>query len=296
MSVASPSKSILVCGSRITTSIISFRPTTFIIFMTYSLEGIRAKIHRADKNIQDLDREIAAFLRDNYRFATGFDIESRKYIYRAFGEPILPESFSVLVGEILYQFRSSLDHTITQLAKIGPGGGEAQKLEFPICTSPEAFKLACKRGKIEGVSTTARDTIESLQPYKTHTPVELSVLYWINELNRVDKHRLLLTVEACVQMATKFGIKTHIPDVEVIGMTPPVPQATRAAKDGAEVFHVQFGRVFDPNVEVEADFAFQVSFDYPGLLEHRPVIDVLVQMGQVTVLYIKEMCPDFAYP
>jgi hypothetical protein len=138
--------------------------------MTYSLEGIRAKIHRADKNIQELDRKISSYLQKNYRFGTEFDVESKEYRFRAFGEPVFPEIFSVLIGEILYQFRSSLDHTMTQLAEIGPGGGRPDRLEFPICEDSKRFEQACARGKIEGISDAARKTIEDLQPYKTHSP------------------------------------------------------------------------------------------------------------------------------
>src|SRR5258708_30347519 len=117
--------------------------------MAYSLEGIRAKIERADKNIQHFNSEISRFLLQNYRVESHFNLESRKYSFIAFGEPILPESFSVLVGEILYQFRSCLDHTITQLAEIGPGGGRPDRLEFPICESPERFTDASGRGEIQ---------------------------------------------------------------------------------------------------------------------------------------------------
>lgn len=263
--------------------------------MAYSLEGIRAKIHRADENIQYLEREIALFLEKNYRFESEFHEESRQYRFRAFGEPVFPERFSVLIGEILYQLRSSYDHAVTQLVEIGPGGGKPDRLEFPICQSPQRFKEACDRGKIKGVSMAARQTIENLQPYKTDAQPEHSVLYWINELNRVDKHRLLLVVVACVQMATVFEIATD-KSLEFAGMTPPVPPGTRPAKDGAEVFHIQFGQAFDPAVDVKGDFAFQVAFGYPGLLENRPVIEMLTQMGQVTVMDIKQMCPDFVYP
>jgi hypothetical protein len=259
--------------------------------MTYSLKGITAKIHRADQNIQNLDNEISSFLQQNYRFAPEFDLESRKYSFRAFGEPVLPETFSALIGEILYQFRSCLDHTITQLAEIGPGGGRPDRLEFPICTTPDNFKQACSRGKIEGLSTAARQQIEDLQPYKTHpTDYTLSIIYWINELNRVDKHRLLLVAVACVQMADTFHIDA---DVTISGMDPPVPPGTRPARDGAEIWSMQFSEVRKPKVDVKGNFAFQVAFDYPGVLENRPVVDMLTQMGQATVLYIKQLCPDF---
>ena len=205
---------------------------------TVSLEGIGAKLDRADESIHNLNLEISSFLRDNYRIERHFDAQSRKYVFSAFGESEVPPRFSVLIGEVLYNLRSALDHLVTQLARIGPGGGKDNVLEFPICRTSESFKRSCERGKIHGVSPDAAKVIENLQPYRASSPVETSTLLILHDLNRADKHRLLVVVVTAVVMADALVFTKSNTDFNVIGMSPPTPTGTRPTKDGTEIFSV----------------------------------------------------------
>jgi hypothetical protein len=102
---------------------------------------------------------------------------------------------------------------------------------------------------------------------------------------------MVLVTVACVQMATTFKVDL---DGGVLNyMAPPVPPGTHPAKDGAQIWELRLSKVGGSNVNVQGDFTFQVAFNYPGLLENRPVLEVLVQMGQAVIAVIKELCPDF---
>src|SRR5436189_305162 len=145
--------------------------------MNAYLDGIKAKLNRADENIQNLKLEIASFLRDNYRISHQFNVESRQYIFTAYGESEVPPPFALLVG-----------------------------------------------------------------------------------------------VRAVVQMADRLAITKSKTEMEIIGMSPPVPPGLKPTKDGAEIFRVFFGEKFDPDMEMKGNFAFQVAFDQNGPLKHGAVI------------------------
>jgi hypothetical protein len=250
-----------------------------------SLEGITAKIQRADEQIKTLNTEIASFLRDNYRIVGEFDRDARKYRFTAFGETQLPPRFAVVVGEIVHHLRSALDHLVTQLAVFGPGDGDPGTLEFPICLTAEHFKRSVKRGKIKGIPPLAAQTIEACQPYRTSSPPENSELFVLHDLDRIDKHRLLLVVVACVRMTDRLGIDAK-KNVTITGMSPPVPAGARPSNDGTEVFHIDFGDEFDPEVKVENNFAFQVAFDHPGVLRNLPVMPTLLQLREAVAMKV----------
>lgn len=259
-----------------------------------TLDGIAAKIHRADEHIEYFDAEIARVLSENYRIATKFHSDSREYRFSAFGEAVAPLRLAVIVGEIAHQLRSALDHVVTQLHAVGPGGGDPAKLEFPICLNPKRFASARKRGKITGVSESAAAAIEDLQPYRTSTPPEHAALYVLHNLDRTDKHRVLHVVVACVQMAHTLKIDAK-QDIHIERMSPPLPLGVRPSKDGTEIFTVTFGEKFDPDVNMEADFTFQVTLDKLGTLEHLPALPTLRQMRQVVVDNIRsQFFPDLS--
>jgi hypothetical protein len=261
--------------------------------MNAYLEGIRAKLSRANEHIDNLNLEIASFLGDNYRIVAQCNVESRQYMFTAFGQPEVPPRFSVVIGEIVHHLRSCLDHLVTQLAAIGPGGGNANVLEFPICRTPETFRDSCERGKIKGVTDIAATLIEELQPYRTSSPVERSSLLILHDLSRSDKHRLLVVVVAVVQMADRIAITAADREVEIIGMSPPIKPGVRPAKDGTEIFKIFFGEKFDPNVQMKGNFGFQVAFGQDGPLKDGPVVEVMVTLRDAVVHSIQRFFPEF---
>jgi hypothetical protein len=258
---------------------IHYRP-----LMGATVEGIVAKVHRVDESIQNLDAEFTRFAKDNYRIEGKFDLESRRYRFRAVGSGVAPLRFAVLTGEIIQHLRSALDHLVTQLAEVGPGGGDPAKLEFPICLNEKQFKNASEYGKLRGIPGDAFKIVESWQPYRTSDPAEHSTLWVLHDLNRIDKHRLLLVVVAAVMMADQIAINTtkHV-GIDVDQLPPPTPVGTRPSEGGTEVFSVPFTDKFDPNVTIDGDFKFQMAFGQSGIAEHQPLIPMLNNMRNTTV-------------
>lgn len=243
---------------------------------TPDLTGLVAKVCRADETLAVLESEVDEFLATHCRIEGRVLADERRYAFFAYGASSLQPRFAVLVGEVVHHLRSTLDHLIAQLAAVGPGGGDPNVLEFPICRTPYAFSSCCKRGKVTGLTPSAIQIIEGLQPYKTEPP-ENSTLLALHDLDRIDKHRLLIVVVATVMMADQLTLHPSQP-VDIVGMSPPVPPGTRPSSQGTRIFSVDFGESFDQGIHIESNFGFRVAFEQLGLVKDPPVLTTLKKM------------------
>jgi hypothetical protein len=124
--------------------------------------------------------------------------------------PDLPPEWSVVIGEIVHNFRSALDNIVWQLV-IHDKGNPSARTGFPICRKPQDF-AAARGSKLAGVSARAIAAIEGMQPYHAAEP-HLHGLYVLSELWNIDKHR---TVHVCAMTATLVSHR-----VEGFDHTPP---------------------------------------------------------------------------
>lgn len=165
--------------------------------MAHPLDGIREKIKRANEHIRNLDAEITPYLdgADHTLTATvRYDASKGDHVrdWRISGSP-LPERFSVIIGEVIHQLRSSLDHLVWQLVIAHGTEKTTNDLEFPIFREPGKYPAAARR-KIKGVGPTAAKLIEGLQPYHAIGNIEDHPLLIAHNLDIIDKHQLLIIV------------------------------------------------------------------------------------------------------
>lgn len=83
--------------------------------------------------------------------------------------------------------------------------------------------------------------------------------------------------------------------VTISGMSPPVAPGVRPSKDGAEIFTVDFGENFDPQVNIEGNFAFEIAFDHAGVLRNLAVLPILRQLRDTVAIGVvkKGFFPHF---
>lgn len=164
------------------------------------LDGIRAKLNRADRSLRTLDDKLSR-LADSKPLRVGIDVDFQSGWNTAYIEHVepLPVAFSVLVGESLYHGRSVLEHLVWALVKANhkkPGRDHT----FPIWDrSPEprgdrdaaaVFIDITKRKHLAGVPIAAIALIESLQPY-TRGNEPGYVLSILDGMARDDRHHTL---------------------------------------------------------------------------------------------------------
>lgn len=177
-----------------------------------SLDSPLTKYNRANEHVQTLRRHLSP-LHDLDSYVIASDIEDKTgYQIRRFDHvPPMPDGLDVLVGETLYNFRSSLDNLLWQLV-LSERNTPSTRSEFPIFNDLARYQ-AEKVGKLQGVSNAVHTIIDGLQPCNSTGPNDYWRFLWeLQILNNTDKHRhLLLTRRIMGKIARVSGQWERIP-------------------------------------------------------------------------------------
>lgn len=192
------------------------------------LRGVYLKLDHADKHLRTLNDEIARYLSDRPYIPViqdqsrleeacswwpaslpGEDTsESFTRVLASEVRPI-PDVVPLIVGDILHNLRSSLDHLAWQLvdrhAQLGRRGGRPRpnkKTQFPIQTERPS---QCEHGNLppllQPMTTKGIEAaLDALQPYNRQVPGDDSLAI-INRYNIRDKHQTLNVVLSMAQDA-----------------------------------------------------------------------------------------------
>ena len=157
------------------------------------IEGYRLKLDRAKHHLDDLKAEIGAWEHSEpYSIVHEPDPDGTdQFLIRVRARPIPQYPFSLIVGDLIHNLRSSLDHLVHALSIRGGASQEvAHRTEFPIFKDHAEFK---KRGrnKIMYLSETEQAIVESVQPYRTGDEWAFDHLWVLHSMSNIDKHRLL---------------------------------------------------------------------------------------------------------
>ena len=172
-----------------------------------ALAGIRQKLQRAQSQLDRLYFEMSAFT-DGMPYPLGDprpSADHTQWVIPLRLQRPLPLVWGVVLGEIVHDLRSGLDHTIFQLT-LDYMGKELERTGFPISDKPDSwdqrggpktpdnplgFTKVSAMYQIRGVGTGVVDYIKRLQPHSTPNHPHLSPLWALHLLWNQDKHRLL---------------------------------------------------------------------------------------------------------
>jgi hypothetical protein len=159
--------------------------------MSDAFQPLMAKILRAKKHIKDLSDDLDAFSNsyrdDLVRFED--DQETRERSYYVTSVPDIPMEITTIVGDILHNLRSALDHLAWQLV-LNARNEPNEHTYFPIADNAEKYFKLNSRNNIKPED---RDAIDALEPYREG---KNDILWRLHRLNIIDKHRMLIT--ACL--------------------------------------------------------------------------------------------------
>jgi hypothetical protein len=213
---------------------------------------------------------------DHYRGANGF--ASVSHTWRAVIREKPPADWSPLIGECLYNIRSSLDHMVWALAD-----GKGNKTAFPIFTDRANYARITPGQHLRNVPKDAQDFIESLQPYHHVQGAKASMLYLLDRLTNDDKHRELLGTEVGV-------VHTHVEKPvgepakgdRLIFEFPPIDQLF---SDGGVLakYHTS-----NPKVHVPLRFTFTVALDPEGSAHGLALMTCLASFAIDVALILRE--------
>lgn len=235
------------------------------------LSGVDAKIARAKTQAATLKASIEEALSPgNQRFDWEWDEATGQHLLRVFGTPSadLLSDWRILVGELLYDLRSALDHLAWLLVLLA-GKTPGDRTTFPVRFSP--FD---QEGNLVGAQFTPPitdeqilDLVESCQPYRgvqgSLEPPDRSHLWQLHRLNIIDKHRTLLVVAGVFAVNDMWWGWN-----DDYGPSPRIRYNLAALRDGSPVAWFDF-HGNDPPPDFDPHPALQVSFyesEFPNLV------------------------------
>ncbi len=239
------------------------------------LAQIRLKIERAKKHTRDLDAEMCDFRAAHpYRFRSDYDVDTREKVYKVDIQSDTPAVLSLIIGDIIHNLRSALDHLAWKLIiangktpKSGPGGTQFVIRDSSAKPKPGGIAV------IEGISPDAQKIVDSIQPYNTGN----DSLLILNQLDIVDKHQLMLVTAFALSSMTikwngKFASSNTLDANSTIFKVDPM---------GGTILlgHLKFGvenmALINPSLEIKSLTGSRARIQKPGL----PVSMILTRLG-----------------
>jgi hypothetical protein len=174
-------------------------------------------------------------------------------------------AWPLIVGDIVHNLRSALDHLVCQLAILnGNGISCCADTYFPICICRSDFRKAHRT--IEPLLTTeAFEDIEMLQPYNASNlekDPSFNNLWIISKLDIIDKHRMLLivgkyfrTTDITYRVNEGNPVKVEIEDI------------WRPLEDGAHIASIDLSQIVaapDDKMRVQGGTEVQIFFNETG--------------------------------
>ncbi len=200
-------------------------------------------------------------------------------VARVKGDPKpLPADLPIIIGDVVHNLRSSLDHLAWQAV-----GAGTQTTAFPIWRgdgqpTPKQLKDHVKE-KLKGSLHTVIDAVIALEPYSGGKG---DLLWKLHQLDIYDKHRLLIPVVS-VNESVGFDPTAALRRIPGFEDVPSMPISLRPAdrpplKDGVELFIAPIEH-FDQDYKL--NYTVELVFQEPKAVKGKP-ISILKQISKAT--------------
>jgi hypothetical protein len=150
--------------------------------------GARIKLARANKHANELGELITSTIKTPLyelikRETADGDLEFCVHILKSF-----PAEAPTIIGDAVHNIRCALDHFVWMLVETGGGTADTQT-QFPVAREKSKWDAQVDK-RLRGACNRARDFVRNLNAY----PGGDRLLVLINELDIIDKHRLMLVM------------------------------------------------------------------------------------------------------
>jgi len=242
--------------------------------MNTILEQLTSKLQRAEEHIFHLEEGIAAGV-DCDCVAFTDDPHTGDRTYYLTRQIDVPLWIPLMVGDIVHNLRSTLDHLAHHLVCIGRNSsGPFRHVYFPIFPSATKYKIGRDR-KVRGMRQESIKAIDAIQPYWGGTGGDLWIL---DELDIIDKHRLLITVGMTNPYHSMSPSRREDTMKKFLGVSKLLLSPSEAAsafqtRPAAVKFPLEGGDILAtiPRGEVDEymQFTFDVAFGEPEILKGK---------------------------
>lgn len=225
---------------------------------------VAAKIYRAFQLIEGLKKltsQATAVDSDMIAFQRGFFKNDVDYEFQVKLDSPISQQISIILGEICYHLRSSLDHLVWQ-AVIANNGTPNSNHRFPVCTDEQAFKEMIQRGYLKGTSEKFVKEVRHRQPFNQENP-RTNLLWVLSTLNKIDQRHLLSVVIAKGQIGEKLAIP---PGYASLDLKVEDPEHVKLTTEWQSILTVtlphrapSFSAKMEPNISLTAADILEVS-------------------------------------
>lgn len=261
----------------------------------FYLDGVLAKLNRADAHLEALKGEIPAFFDlDPYSFREKLDCRGGTYSLHIEVREQPPIQWSVLVGDIIHNIRSALDHLAWQLVLVS-GGNPTRRTQFPIFLEEpvDGKPLARWKGMVAGINAPILENVRRVQPYTSGDKAHENGLAILNALSNEDKHRLPVASVTAVARHRAPGERglVKIRDIEFINE--PMIAVERPLKDGDKVIWANV-RCTGPRPEIDVQGPISMHVAFRASSHHVPVQGLVevFEHAQVVVGLFEALCRE----
>jgi hypothetical protein len=156
------------------------------------MEGVDAKINRAEEHLGAFKEEALAFLQSVVHKTVMKANTDEAWLVYWIEDPIPPIRLSAVIGDCVYNMRSALDNLICGLARTVRPDCACVDLKFPIFSEAAHWEKNFKT-TLRGVPEDAQTIIKGLQPcFQSIADRASDPLFVLNKLSNMDKHRAIL--------------------------------------------------------------------------------------------------------
>jgi hypothetical protein len=246
--------------------------------MYEQMSGIREKIKRAKKHIEDFRAAWLAFKStEPYSLRIDADTDPSNPVIQVLKADPIPPELMTIAGDAIHNMRSALDHLACALVRAN-GNVPTIKTEFPILDRPIATAKIGARfaGKVEGMRKEVIDAIRAIEPYQGGD----NTLWRLHRFDVIDKHNML--IGALGNITTMDGY-------------PPIGDrwdGNQWLGIGSVPVVLEKGRHFtfpDAKVNNSTKFFAEVVFNQPNVAEGYPMLLALKQFDRCVFKTIGEL-------
>ncbi len=202
--------------------------------------------------------------------------------------------YNSIAGDVLQNLMSALDHLAYQIVcnDTEDCPPNPNWIYFPIADDSQKYE-AKKLGKIKGAKKETVDVIDAIQPYQ-----EGNELLWaLYRLNNIDKHRLLITVGSQagginLGQLMAHGVRSEWSS-EACKRLESMNIFINPANKGFPLdvgFPLYIGGVGE-EVNPILQFRFEIALNEPGIIEGKPLLEILHQLTKMVEDIIEILTP-----
>jgi len=252
-------------------------------------DSVVGKIDRARHHLNALESEVRTFIESKpYEIRHEVNTDSKEKMVVFHPTRSIPSSLPYILGDLVHNLRSSLDHAVYELT-LRHRGAPVKGSEFPVFVDRDNFQRNAPR-KICGLRERTRTIIEQLQPYNLRKEgTTESILWWLHQLSIIDKHR---TIHLCRIQASEAQI-TFSRDVTFDSEKGITQFLARILKDGTVLASWFPAGVADTQADTEVQIDIDIAMDetiVPNLAGQRivGVAEQLIKCVEIVLRHLEE--------